>query len=286
MKYLLLFIPFLSFGQYEQYGKITGPADLPNLQTTAEIRPWMWGLQESSSKTRAIQHQTDLTKYCDCANTCDPHVIHNGDYCVSIDDCLHNWVETDNRRGMYSGSMISCAVYHGLCGCPDKWKDIKKICKNCGLHFREWETCEVIPVEKEDTYDDVLKRFEPKDDQNLGSPDKEFQIRSSGDVTIEAGEGVNIEREGDIITITVDEWGVDTMSITDWFFDTAQVIRQDFPTVGYDLQECILLMMDVDEPYIWWQRGYVQFYLNKESEFYDLEKNLIDPSLIFDFKLD
>lgn len=273
MKYLLLFIPFLSFGQE---AKITGPGWwYDDLQTTLEIRPWMWGLHEPLPRTRTIQHQTDLTKYCDCDRVCDPHVIHTdresdrlNASCVSIDDCLHNWVETDNRRGMYSGSMISCAVYHGLCGCPDKWKDIKKICKNCGLHFREWETCEEIPVEKEDTYDDVLKRF-------YGD--------TITDLTIEAGEGASITwGEADMITITIDEWGSDTMSMQ---FDTLS-IRQDFPTVGYDLQECILLMMDLDEPYIWWQRGYIQMYLTKESEFYDLEKNLIDPSLIFDFKLD
>lgn len=71
--------------------------------------------------------------------------------------CLHNWTEKDVRNGMYSSPFISCAVYHGETGCPDKWAKFQRICKSC-LRWEEIKETRIIE-EKKDEFEETLERL-------------------------------------------------------------------------------------------------------------------------------
>lgn len=82
--------------------------------TTTELPIW-WN--SPNALTRGWESRWDTT------------VVNVGD---SL--CAHAWMSAPSgvsQRGLYSGGLVSCAVFHGELGCPDKWGQNEKICEKC-----------------------------------------------------------------------------------------------------------------------------------------------------------
>ncbi len=71
--------------------------------------------------------------------------------------CEHQYATKDVRNGMFSNGYISCAVYHGLTGCPDNWQNVNYICTKCFRHFNVKENR--WTEKKLNEYDEALERF-------------------------------------------------------------------------------------------------------------------------------
>lgn len=77
----------------------------------------------------------------------DTTVIYEG---VNTIEHQHDWVIKDVRDGMFSSDEVSCLVWHGATGCPDKWMNNDEICKICLRKMNVRESRYVVEPPKDD----------------------------------------------------------------------------------------------------------------------------------------